>query len=167
MTWSFRRGCKAQKKRSAPQLEGAPFLSFSQGLVVGSTCRPYLSLVGECRHARQRLAFEQLERGAAAGGAMADFVDDFGLLGGRCRVAATDDGDGSGLGGLDDGRGYCLGACGEGFELEYADRSVPDDGLGLLDRCSEELARLGTAVEPLPAVGDAGLVGGRTGRRIG
>src|SRR5690606_13977632 len=37
---------------------------------------PSDSLVGEGRHAGQVLAFEQLERGAAARGAVADLVDD-------------------------------------------------------------------------------------------
>jgi hypothetical protein len=92
-----------------------------------------------------------------------DFLVGAILLGGGGRIATADDGDRARRGGLDDRVGHGLGAGFEFLELENACRAIPDDGSGLEDRFGEDLRRLGTAVEPEPAVGNPVHVVGTTG----
>ncbi len=62
-------------------------------------------------------------------------------------VTATDDGERSGRGGVDQTLGHGLGASGEGRNLEHAHRAVPHDGLGVHDLVVEELLGLRTDVQ--------------------
>lgn len=64
--------------------------------------------------------------------------------------------------GVDAGVQERLGAVGKVLELKYTGRSVPEDRLGLADGLGEQFARLGSAVKPHPAGGDALLVSGGT-----
>src|ERR1700759_4497477 len=79
-------------------------------------CGLKLLLVGECFDAWEFLAFEELEAGAAAGGDVSDLVGIAGLVDGRDRVAAADDGDGVLVG--CDSLGDGVGAYGKARELE-------------------------------------------------
>ena len=79
---------------------------------------------------RQRLAFEELEEGAAAGGDVADLVGDAVLGDRRQRVAAAGDRERLRLGDRLRQRLRCR--CANCVELEHADRAVPDDGAGAL-----------------------------------
>src|SRR5438128_2016881 len=89
---------------------------------------------GEC------LAFEELEERAAGGGDVVDVAGDAELVDRRHGVAAARDGVGLRAG---DGARNRFGAFRERIVFEHADRAVPDDGAGLLERCRERLRRLG------------------------
>src|SRR3546814_57046 len=116
---------------------------WTMGFAVGSTHRPACNQAsrsdgfrfalpilrggagGERGHRRERLAFEELQERAAAGGDVRDVVGDAVLVD-RCQgVAATGDGEGLRLG---DGVCQGFGALAEGVELEHADWAVPDHG---------------------------------------
>ena len=80
---------------------------------------------GNRGHARQDVALEQLEAGAAAGRDVIDAVGEAGLRDGRDRVAAADDGVARAGG---DRLGHGARAGGERRELEGAHRAVPEHG---------------------------------------
>lgn len=91
---------------------------------------------------------------------MAELVLNTVLGGNGGSVTTTDDDD---LAVLSSGNGVVkgsLGAVGELLELEDTGGAVPQNGLGLVNGLLEELDRLLTTVETLPAVGDTLLVGG-------
>ena len=80
--------------------------------------------------AGEGFAFQEFEGGSAAGAAVGDFVGDAEFFGGGGGVASTDDGDGSGRGGL----GEALGLLAEELLAEpiaeQADRVADTFGLG-------------------------------------
>merc|ERR1719424_1504077 len=80
-------------------------------------------------NARQDLALEQLERGAAAGRDVRHLLGEAGLLDRGHGVTAADDGGAALAGQLGEGVSNVEGALGEGLELEDAHGTVPDDGL--------------------------------------
>src|SRR3546814_13511909 len=97
---------------------------------------------GERGHRRERLAFEELQERAAAGGDVRDVVGDAVLVD-RCQgVAATGDGEGLRLG---DGVCQGFGALAEGVELEHADWAVPDHGSRLRDHLDRKSTRLNSS----------------------
>ena len=109
------------------------------------------------------LPFQQFQKGAAAGGNVADLGILAGAVHRRIGVAAADDGEGIGVGHR---RDHGEGAAGKGVHLEDAHRAVPDDGLGVLQRLGEEGDGGRTDVEPHPPFGDL-LDGGHLGFRFG
>src|SRR3954453_7240836 len=112
---------------------------------------PAMSISGlrDRENAREFLAFEQLERGAAAGRDPGDPVGEAHLLDRADGVAAADDRVGAGVRHrVGDG----LRAVGEARELEDAHRAVPEDRLRGRDDRREALAAARADVEPLPAV---------------
>ena len=111
----------------------------------------------------QLLALEQLQAGSATSGDVAELVLDLVVGGNGSGVTTTDDDGLAGGGGLEGGVHGLLGAVGELLHLEDTGRTVPQDGLGLVDGSLVELDGLLAAVETHPAVGDAGLVGGGGG----
>ena len=112
-------------------------------------------LVGERGDAGEGFAFEELERGAAAGGDVGDAVGDAGLLDCGDGVAAADDGGGVCVGG--DGFGDGLGARGEGGHLKDAHGAVPEDGVGAGDFVGEEVDGFGADVEGHKSAGKGPL----------
>ena len=118
-------------------------------------------LVFEEGHAGEDFTLEEFEGGAAAGGAMGDFVRDLEFLRGRGGVAAADDGRGAVSRGFGDGGGHGFGGAGKFFEFKHARGSVPDDGLGAEDGLAVEFDGLRARVEAAPAVGNTrGEIGG-------
>ena len=81
-------------------------------------------------HARQDLAFDELERGAAAGRDVAELVGQAGLLDGLDRLAAADDRRRARIG---HGVGHGERARGEARILEDAHRAVPQHRAGCAD----------------------------------
>src|SRR3569832_339963 len=115
----------------------------------------------------QFFSFLKFQYRDAAGRDVRDLVGDAVFRHGRERVAAAGDGECVALG---DGVGERLGALAELVELEHADRTVPDDGAGLLQNLRELFRGLGTDVEDhVVGVGGARLLrcraGGGGGRR--
>ena len=98
---------------------------------------------------------------------MGDFVDDAKFLRRRGSVAAADHADRAARSRRGDGFGHGFGAAGEGVELEHARGAVPDDGLRARDHFGKDGAACGTGVEAFPTRGDAFLVGGGFGVRVG
>jgi hypothetical protein len=94
--------------------------------------------------AREDLALEHLERGAAAGGDVVDAVGEAGLVDRRDAVAAADQGVAGALG---DRAGQREGAAGEGRALEQAHRAVPEQHLGVADGGGEAGLGVGADVE--------------------
>src|SRR5690348_3660100 len=105
--------------------------------------RKRLYLVGGLRRQRreagQDLPLEQLEAGAAAGGAAAHLVGELRLRDDGEAVAAADDGRRAALGRLGHRLGHREAALRERRHLEDAHRAVPEDGLRLGDVLLEEL----------------------------
>src|SRR3569623_1367277 len=103
------------------------------------------------RDGRQFLTFQKFQKRAAAGRDVRDLVGDAVFRHGRQRVAATGNGESRALG---DRLRERLGALAELIELEHADRTVPDDGAGVLQNLRELFRRLGTDVENHVVLGD-------------
>src|SRR5699024_1803232 len=93
-------------------------------------------LVLQAGDARQFQALEELERTAAAGGDVGHLVRKAQLLNRSRRVAAADERDRAGR---RDRLGDVPGADGEGIELKYAHRAVPDNRARVLDSVREQL----------------------------
>src|SRR5690606_33117795 len=109
------------------------------------------------RQARERLALDVLEHGAAAGGDVADGLGQAGLVERGHRVAAADDREGAAGGGLGEGAGDGEGALGERGHLEHPHRAVPDHRRGVPDHLGVAGARGGADVHAHPTVGDLAL----------
>src|ERR1700732_4918515 len=84
------------------------------------------ALLGESFHSRQLLAFEELERRAAAGRDVCDLVRDASCIDGCHRVAAAHDRGCARV--LCDGIGNFESTLSKRCNLENAHRAVPDDG---------------------------------------
>mmetsp|Transcript_22929 Transcript_22929/g.52931 ORF Transcript_22929/g.52931 Transcript_22929/m.52931 type:complete len:205 (+) Transcript_22929:430-1044(+) len=82
----------------------------------------------------------------------AHLLGEAGLLDGRDRIAAADDGAAAGTRELGERVSNIERALGESLELEYAHRAVPDDGLAVGELLLDHLGRLGAVVEPHPAL---------------
>ena len=78
----------------------------------------------------QGFSFQEFQESAAAGRNVADLVGDLVFCNRGQGIAATGDREALGLG---DGQRQGLGALGELVEFEDTDRTVPDDGAGLLE----------------------------------
>src|SRR5437764_3778621 len=97
--------------------------------------------------AGQRLALQEFQRRAAAGGEMADALGVAELLQRGDRVAAADDDRRAGSGSLADRMADSARAGGELWHLEDPHRPVPDDRLRGADSVREEPPRGGTDVD--------------------
>ena len=143
---SHRRGCQwygwesgarpVSRARVRPVASPASWRSRASGRLRGARL--------EHRDGRQRLAFEELEERAAAGGDVADPVGDAELGDRRERVAAAGDRE---CRRCRDRLGDGPRAARERVELEHADRAVPDDGAGVGDERLEQRDRLRADVE--------------------
>src|ERR1700722_11079970 len=120
--------------------------------------------------ARQRLAFHPFEEGAAGGRDIAEAMRDAGAVQRGDGVAAAGDRDELALfGALCDVMRELIGALFEAGELEGAERAVPDDSLGLVDRRLDAVDRELADIEHHAGLGDrvdAVIMGGRMGREL-
>src|SRR5687767_2376345 len=96
------------------------------------------------------LSFQKLEERAAGGGDVVDALVDLELVDRRDGIAAA--GDRERVGGRDRA-GKRLRALRERLLLEHADRAVPDDGAGVLERCGERFCRIGADIEDRVVLG--------------
>ncbi len=105
----------------------------------------------ESAHTWKLFAFEEFAGSATAGAHECDLVAVASHLDGLHGVAATDDRASVGIRNcLSD----CEGACVAGFDFEDAHRSVPENSLGILNFCIEELDALRADVDAFPAIFD-------------
>src|SRR5882724_3329047 len=121
------------------------------------------SFVGEGFDAGELASAEKFEGCAAAGRDVGDFVREAGLMNGCDRIAASDDGGGAAAGGSGDGFGNFERAFRERGHFEYAHGTVPYDGFCGGDFLTIGFDRLGTDVQPHPAVGSGGYGNGLRG----
>src|SRR5208282_6073160 len=101
------------------------------------------ALLQNCNR-RQRLAFEELEKGAAGGGDVTDAIGDAELVDRGDRVTAACNRKGVRLG---NGERECARAGGERVQLENADRAVPDDAARAGDDRPQREYALGADIE--------------------
>ena len=141
-------GCERDVRRADDDVHRAEVGLAKRAAELARLGRPleHLPVAGDehvrlCRdrcHARELLALEQLERGAAAGGDPRDAVGDAGLVDGAHRVAAADDREAVAVGDRPRDRERALG---EARPLEDAHRAVPEDRLRGRDRGREDSSR--------------------------
>ena len=119
----------------------------------------------QCGDAGEGFAFEEFEAGSASSGDVGDAVGDAGLLDGRDRVSASDDGGGVVV--ACDGCGDLVGAVGEGGHFEDTHGAVPDDGAGFGDLVFKERDGFGADVEGHGFGGEGAGAGEELGFGVG
>src|SRR5713101_642227 len=147
---SARRATKSRASGIVLCIFQFPTISRWRG-VMGSLWKKLYLLVGKGRDPRQDLAFQQFQRGAAAGGDEGHAFRDAGPVHGQRRVRAADDGQRIGVGHRVGDRHR---AAREGVLFEDAHRAVPEDRLGIAERFREQLDRRRPDVQAVPAFGD-------------
>merc|ERR1740117_270245 len=125
----------------------------------GGVSLKLLSLVRESGDAWKDLALEQLQRGAAASGAVRHLVFCVIILARSRGVTTADDGDGASFGHLDHGAHHALGASLKRRHLEDTHWAVPDDRLGLFDGFCIQLDALWAAIKTHEASRDTVSLG--------